>query len=323
MWDGSQNALAGVINSLAASHGQKIRMVDGMPCIDAPDNSAEMKRIRRGGGIYLLRCRVNGRKDVGMTSRFNKRKSRHFCNPTNGLLKADILKYGRDSFDYYIIEPIDLKNIPREEWGAILWERETYWVKMLWKTPGGKESSYNMVLPCIHRYSADGELFPPMDVVMAVVRRAGIRLRDDYLEMAKERGFPSNPERTYSDTWIDWDHFLGKELPPFETVMAAAQAAGLPERSAYRKWAKKHGWPTEPRRAYKDKWVNWRHFLGTEAPSFEALMAAVQAAGIVGQRAYRKWAKKQGFPSNPNIKYKGVWVSWDHLSGREKPAAAA
>lgn len=56
---------------------------------------------------------------------FNRRKSEHFSKPTNKALAADIRDYKQEGFEFHVLEAINLKGVPKEEWGAILWERET------------------------------------------------------------------------------------------------------------------------------------------------------------------------------------------------------
>ena len=318
MWDGTHNNFRGALDSFILANGLKRKMVGGLPCLDAVGDPDLMRRIRQGAGIYMLHCLANGKRGVGMSTYFKSREAGHFKRPTNEMLKNDIRDYGRGSFEFHIIEPLDLRDIAKEEWGAILWEREKYWVKRLWKTPGGKKETYNMVLPCIHRYSSDGKVFPPMEFVMAEAKKAGIKRKEDYLKWARKRGFPTIPNETYKDTYVDAKHFLGTGFPPMEVVMAAAKKAGIKGLLEYKKWARKRGFPTDPKGTYKDKWVDWAHFLGKEGfPPMEVVMAAAKKAGIRSSGEYWKWAKRRGFPSNPHKIYESTWVNWAHFLGKE------
>lgn len=77
---------------------------------------------------------------------------------------------------------------------------------------------------------------------MEAMRGDGITSLPAYLKVAKPRGWPTNPEDTYKDKWVDWDHFFGREgFPPMEEVMEALQREGIKSRGAYLKIAKNAG----------------------------------------------------------------------------------
>ena len=79
---------------------------------------------------------VNGKRYIGSSENMRKRKLSHFsklkCNYNeNPLLQADYIKYGKEAFDFFVLE-----LAPR--W--MLNEREQFWIAYY----GSHKAGYNM-----------------------------------------------------------------------------------------------------------------------------------------------------------------------------------
>jgi len=89
-------------------------------------------------GIYCIKNIRNGKRYIGSSVNIKARQGGHIsrlrCNYNeNPLLQADYLKYGKDSFSFYVLE-----YLPEEK----LYEREYYWIEC--HKSDKKEHGYNM-----------------------------------------------------------------------------------------------------------------------------------------------------------------------------------
>ena len=176
-----------------------------------------------------------------------------------------------------------------------------------------------------------------------VVQKAGIKtvaeLREWIKAGKKPLNFPSDPYRIYKEEWVSWYHFLGtegmrgKDWMSYAEAQVVVQEAGIQSVSQFKKWKKAgnrpSNFPSNPHRIYKEEWVSWYHFLGTEGKrrivkewmSYAEAQVVVQKVGIKTQSELREWSKSgnrpPNFPSDPTVRYKKEWVSWYHFLGTE------
>jgi superfamily II DNA or RNA helicase len=146
---------------------------------------------------------------------------------------------------------------------------------------------------------------------------------------------PNSPDVIYSDAWVSWYDFLGKEAPiePYPTLKEAREAVqdlkpvptSQPEyRQVYRQDPML---PSRPNRTYSDEWVSWYGFLGKEAPiepypTLKEAREAVQDLNPVPttRREYQQVYKQDPkLPNRPNRTYSDEWVSWPDFLGKEDP----
>ena len=109
--------------------------------------------------------------------------------------------------------------------------------------------------------------FLSLEEAQAIVQKAGIKTRLEYLKRYKELGLPSNPDVTYKAQWPGWREFLGTKFPSFEEAKQIAQEAGIKTSIEYKKRYKELGQlPSSPHIIYKaEGWKGWKHFLGTKS----------------------------------------------------------
>ncbi len=156
------------------------------------------------------------------------------------------------------------------------------------------------------------------------VRSAGIKTGADYVAVYKNHpGWPSTPASTYGEQWPGWIEFLGKEsvsLLPMEEVKLAVRSLLVDTKEKYTAVYKNHkGWPSNPSSCYKDQWISWPEFLGTEDRflSYEELQAQVKERGVKSSPQYKKESKRQkNWPSDPQSFYDERWMGWDSFFER-------
>ena len=165
---------------------------------------------------------------------------------------------------------------------------------------------------------------PSFEKSMQIVQSEGIKGQKEYKARYKELGLPSDPDRSYKETWQGWGHFLGtgrlkggkKDFPSFEEAMKRVQSEAIKNVKEYKARHKELGLPYNPHQVYKEAWQGYGHFLGTgrlrgvpkkDFPSFEKAMELVQSAGIKNMKEYSTRHKELDLPSNPHHFYKEAW----------------
>jgi superfamily II DNA or RNA helicase len=176
----------------------------------------------------------------------------------------------------------------------------------------------------------------PFEVARAFVQ-------DLYLKSVKEweaycisgnrpADIPSNPQRTYTDSWADWGDWLGTgrqgkfSWRPFEEARDFARGLklnGTEEWWTYCKSSKRPSdIPTAPYLVYAAAgWVDWGDWLGTgrgriDWRSFEDARAFVRGLKLKNGTEWRAYClsgkKPSDIPNNPNETYPDV--GWTSLS---------
>src|SRR5581483_2036718 len=116
----------------------------------------------------------------------------------------------------------------------------------------------------------------PFAEARAFVRQLGLKTQKEYAAwsqtMDRPADIPANPYNAYGDDWTNWADWLGQQgadgFRSFEEARAYARSLGL---KARKDWAEHirspefpKDWPIWPDYGYKDQWLGWNDWLGTE-----------------------------------------------------------
>lgn len=156
---------------------------------------------------------------------------------------------------------------------------------------------------------------------------------------------PSDPRRAYrGNGWTDWGDFLGtgnvapgsRQWRPFLEARDYARALKL---LSQREWVEygKSGLraadvPAKPHIVYRDDWVGWPNWLGTDSNPhrrrWRAFEQAREFSRGLGLRTSSDWdrykatgERPQDIPATPNVVYRDEgWAGWaDWLGAEDKP----
>ena len=157
----------------------------------------------------------------------------------------------------------------------------------------------------------------------------------------RPKNFPSAPWQVYKDEWISLGDFLGtdniapkkREWMSFQDAKTFIQSQGITNESDFQAWKRAgkrpKNFPSVPQKTYKDEWISWGDFLGTDniAPkkrdwmSFQDAKTFIQQQGIISVSEFRAWKRAgkrpKNFPSVPQKTYKDEWISWNDFLGTE------
>ena len=157
----------------------------------------------------------------------------------------------------------------------------------------------------------------------------------------RPKNFPSRPERTYKSEWTNWGDFLGTrnishnkgEWMSFQDAKTFIQKQGLTSHRQFQQWSKSKkrpkNFPSSPDQTYKDEWISWGDFLGTENlpynkgewMNFQEAKTFIQQQGLTSTKQFQQWSKSKkrpkNFPSSPEQTYKDEWISWGDFLGTE------
>ncbi|WP_367987796.1 VPA1269 family protein [Vibrio sp. NTOU-M3] len=159
--------------------------------------------------------------------------------------------------------------------------------------------------------------------------RLGIKSQSEYRQCYKEdKRLPSHPDRVYTDDWVDWFSFLGKEKRPWYLTYAEASEAaiglGIQSQPEYKqRYKEDERLPSSPNRFYADDWVDWFSFLDKEKRSLYSTYAEASEAaiglGIQSQPEYRqRYKEDERLPSHPDRVYTDDWFDWFSFLDKEK-----
>ena len=144
---------------------------------------------------------------------------------------------------------------------------------------------------------------------------------------------PSAAEKVYRNKWISWGDWLGTETPApkdkrfiaFEEAREHVRSLNLKSYAEYKDYCKlgkmRKDIPAVPdvALAYKEKWISWGDWLGTEAVSsnkriylpFEPARKFVHSLGLKNWDEWRVYLnsgqKPDDIPATPEKVYKGKW----------------
>jgi hypothetical protein len=117
-----------------------------------------------------------------------------------------------------------------------------------------------------------GEKYATYAEASEAARRLGFSTQREYRKRYQEDlRLPLNPERIYSEDWVDWYDFLGIARPgekyaTYAEASEAAQRLGLASQSEYKKgYRQDPKLARDPSKIYVEDWTNWPIFLGNES----------------------------------------------------------
>ena len=157
----------------------------------------------------------------------------------------------------------------------------------------------------------------------------------------RPKNFPSVPSKIYNDEWISWGDFLGTGnisnhkkdwmWMSFQDAQNFIQQQGVTSQSEFQAWKKAgkrpKNFPSVPQKTYKDEWISWGDFLGTENTSlknkewmsFQDAKDFIQSEGIQNSTEFKAWKKAskrpKNFPSAPWQVYEDEWTNWKDFLG--------
>lgn len=171
------------------------------------------------------------------------------------------------------------------------------------------------------------------------IRPFGITTMREFKKWDRPENIPSNPPKTYKDSWVSWHEFLSAQKREFISYKDAIRyiESLTPKFStirAYRDWSASGNRPlyipANPDKIYHIDGFSWSEYLGIVVRTMNRQFLSYNEAKqylitveprITNQSEYREWAssgnKPLNIPANPNEFYgkTGEWVSLnDYLS---------
>jgi superfamily II DNA or RNA helicase len=183
------------------------------------------------------------------------------------------------------------------------------------------------------------------------VIKLGIKSQKEWNVYAKARGekpddIPYKPQRTYQSEWISWGDWLGtnriadnkKEHCAFIEARNFARNLNLLSSSQWSEFCKSgnkpNNIPTDPRKVYRNEFVNMQDFLGYNEIlkyqgnkenwlTYEEAQKIIKPLQIKSGKEFKEFRKNKRFdkniiPSKPDIIYKTKgWKGWADFLGKE------
>lgn len=171
------------------------------------------------------------------------------------------------------------------------------------------------------------ELYSTYLEAQCVAKSFGLKSKIEYLAKRKlDLRLPSNPNRTYKNSWTSWSVFLGTNERFYTTLTAAMEAAqllGIRTSNQYFKNYKLDAkLPGDPVVFYRYEWTSWPTFLrgSTEFySSYNEALVAVRKHGFQTMKEYKKKHKLDSkLHSEPSKFYAEDWQSWPLFLGTKK-----
>lgn len=66
-------------------------------------------------GIYMITNKINNKKYIGQSVNIKRRKSEHFTKPCNMVISKSIFKYGKENFDFQILQECEESQLDELE----------------------------------------------------------------------------------------------------------------------------------------------------------------------------------------------------------------
>lgn len=159
-------------------------------------------------------------------------------------------------------------------------------------------------------------------------QRQGFQSSTEYWENChRDPLLPPSPDKRYAEDWIDWYDFLGNDRPEKYSTYAeareAAQGLGITKVPEYRQvYQQDPKLPSDPKKIYREEWVDWYDFLGNERPERYATYAeaskAARQLGFELRIDYIEGCQQDPkLPLSPDKLYAEEWVSWPDFLGNE------
>lgn len=232
-------------------------------------------------------------------------------------------------------EPINIKIIECVDYSK--WcEREKYWISQF-----GLDRLTNYELGGKGGKPKGDWL--PFNQARDIVRSLSLKNTNEWKSYIKShdrnKHIPSCPNSVYkNDGWVGYGDWLETEFIatqnrvylPFDVSRKIIHKLKLPSQTKWFEYIRENnidGIPTQPNKVYNERWISWGDWLGTEFIatqnreylSFSEAKKFIYKLNIKTHRCWREYCKKEkpeNIPSNPNVVYKEVWVSWDDWFGR-------
>jgi hypothetical protein len=125
------------------------------------------------------------------------------------------------------------------------------------------------------RVSNRNKQFISFEEAKEIIKKLNLKNRKDYekyqsdmIEKLNNATVPTNPNVVYSSSWKSWNDFLGiepNEFLPFEEARNFVRSLNLKSVRDWEKYRKQKpdNIPSLPSSYYKEKWINWGDWLGT------------------------------------------------------------
>lgn len=149
-------------------------------------------------------------------------------------------------------------------------------------------------------------------------RAAGINTPEEYATcyLDEDPKLPKDPAKTYKNSWISWEEFLGT-VPKYEDIDQATAAVlrlEIKTKAEYlSRFSEDSLLPRCPEIIYNSQWpeTGWRAFLyGAFYPTMQSAGAAARALGIVTMKDYaERYHLDPKLPNAPRAVYKEC-ASW-------------
>jgi len=203
-----------------------------------------------------------------------------------------------------------------------------------------------------HDYiSTNKREFKPYELAKSLIQSYKLENVKEWNKFNKTDAFkllniPSKPQNSYKyNGWVDWATFLGNKnfnkknynFYPFEEAKNKVLLLKLRNNKEWRDYIKRNldvRIPNAPDQYYKNNWISWGDWLGTNKVSnilrnfrtYEEAKNYVRSLNIRNETAWRNYSKSNkkplDIPASPSIVYKNSgWTNWaDWLGVRnQKP----
>lgn len=176
------------------------------------------------------------------------------------------------------------------------------------------------------RIATNKIVYLPFKEAREYVHSLGLKSSNEWQEYCisgkKPTNIPSNPQITYKNEWKgmgDWtgtNYTVGgikKSIMPFNDARTFVRSLGLKDSREWNKWFQKNNptdIPCHPEISYKNEWISWNNWLGTEWISFDEVKKLVHPLKLKNIQEWFKWwvlNKPLNVPRHVEITYKDEW----------------
>jgi len=178
-------------------------------------------------------------------------------------------------------------------------------------------------------------------------RKLNLKNNQEWRAWCKSEARPPNiistPERRYKEDWNGWGDWLGtenisnnkKNFLGFAEARDKVHTFKFASQKEWREWVKKgskpNNIPSNPNHNYKNEFLSWGDWLGTdtihkkEFRSFEDAKTYVKSQNIKNLKEWQDWVKSskkpKDIPAIPSRTYKDVWKGYGDWLGTGKKAS--
>ncbi|MFM1755392.1 MAG: hypothetical protein RL621_296, partial [Bacteroidota bacterium] len=179
------------------------------------------------------------------------------------------------------------------------------------------------------------------------VHKLNLKNNQEWRAWAKSAARPLNitstPERKYKTDWKGWGDWLGtenisnnkKNFLSFAEARNKVHTFKFTSQKEWREWIKKglkpNNIPSNPNHNYKNEFLSWGDWLGTdnihkkEFRNFEDAKTYIKSQNIKNLKEWQDWVKSskrpKDIPAIPSRAYKDVWKGYGDWLGTGKKAS--